>query len=266
MVPSIAKGVRRILGRPRPPSEAAPARDRLVLPADPELIYAVGDVHGCLPKLLRLEQKIVEDAAAFDGIKVIVMLGDYVDRGPDSAGVIEHLLRPAPDGFFRVCLCGNHEDVFVHFLQGMVPFESWIEFGAEETLLSYGLDRTALDGRGRKSRSVSAQDVLSVMPSEHVSFLRKLPVALSTPSCYFVHAGVRPGVELEAQAERDLLWIRKDFLESEERLPKLVIHGHTPSRQPTFANRRLGIDTGAYMNGPLTAARLWRRKISFLEA
>lgn len=225
---------------------------RLSAAAWPSVIYAIGDVHGCIAELEFLESLIVADAAAVDGEKWIVMLGDYLDRGPASAAVLDHLCRKPPAGFRRILLAGNHETMFLSYLQEPTRDDNWLRFGGIETLASYGMD---LDRFISGSLSDRRRLLAVHIPDEHLALLSDLPVMLSVPGTSFVHAGLRPGLPLDRQADSDLLWIREPFLSSDD-LPTRVVHGHTPIGQPSLGPNRIGIDTGAYATGILTAARL----------
>jgi serine/threonine protein phosphatase 1 len=229
------------------------------------VIYAVGDVHGCLDKLLRLERRITEDASKLAGTKLIVMLGDYVDRGPHSAGVIGHLCGEPPAGMGRICLAGNHEALLLDFLDNPGTYDFWMDFGAQATLLSYGLDIHHLRTDRRFSPERIANELRQAMPEAHLAFLQHLPVSLLTPDYFFAHAGVRPGVALAEQSERDLMWIRDTFIRHEgASLERTIVHGHTPAPEPVVTPMRIGVDTAAYMDGKLTAARLARNEKTFL--
>jgi serine/threonine protein phosphatase 1 len=240
------------LFRPRQQPDAS-VRQRLSSQDWPAVIYAIGDVHGCLAQLQDLTAQIVADAADIAGEKWIVMLGDYIDRGPDSAGVIEVLLAPAPAGFRRICLTGNHETLMLEFIDSPSPTASWLRWGGLETLGSYGI---AGNRMAELSRSAMIAVLTSHVPDEHLRFLRELPVSLSLPGVIFVHAGLRPGVPLEQQRLEDLLWIREPFLSAPGEPGQLVVHGHTPGLEPEITQGRIGIDTGAFQGGPLTAVRL----------
>ncbi|HEV7274656.1 MAG TPA: metallophosphoesterase family protein [Devosiaceae bacterium] len=224
----------------------------------PQLLYAVGDVHGCLEELLRLEQAILADAAGVVGEKWLVMLGDYVDRGPASAGVIDHLLAPPPFGFRRLCLKGNHEAMLLEALSDATALLHWLSFGGDATLASYGMDQAAIEKlrQGQLRGGARRQLLAAHLPDEHLEFLRGLPIVLSMPGYIFVHAGLRPGVPLADQQESDLLWIRDLFLEAEHDHGAVVVHGHTPVQQPFVSRTRIGIDTGCFMSGRLTALRI----------
>lgn len=237
-----------------PPAQPAPAS----LP--PGLrVYAVGDVHGCAARLDALHEAIGHDALrAPEARKVIVYLGDYVDRGPDSRGVVARLLAPAPPTCERIFLKGNHEVMFLAAIaptatQEVVGF--WLENGGAETLASYGGDPA------RRARWAG------LLPGPHAAFLGGLRTAWSAGGYLFAHAGIRPGVAPDAQDEDDLLWIREPFLSwrSEAAPPGVTVHGHTPARAPEVLGHRIGIDTGAVYGGALTAAVLWADRLAFLQ-
>jgi serine/threonine protein phosphatase 1 len=249
--------------RRRADAEAA-APSRIVVGEEPAVIYAVGDVHGCLSLLRRLETQIVEDAAAVAGEKWIVMIGDYVDRGPESAQVIDHLLSPPPEGFRRFCLAGNHEAEMANFMRAPSANSSWLGFGGRETLLSYGIPEQKF--AAGQSRRALQQVVASYVPAEHLQFIARLPAMLETPHFVFVHAGLRPGIATADQALQDLLWYRDDFAETYLTLGKTVVHGHTIRDEVLITPGRIAIDTGAYAKGRLSAVRLAGGKVSVIEA
>ncbi len=238
---------------------------RLVLePAHYVRVYAIGDVHGCLDQLLSLEDRIHEDAASVDGQKLIVMLGDYVDRGPKSAAVLYHLTASAPVGFDRVCLRGNHDDAFLSYLEGDPAGDWLLDHGGVETLRSYGLDVDAagnLSGSNHQLREAARHAV----PGSHMEFLRGLPVLLTMGSDVFAHAGIRPGRPLSEQTDDDLMWIRRSFLDLGPGLPVRVFHGHTPMREAFAGPNRVSLDTHCYHTGRLTAARLEGGRVEILS-
>lgn len=231
-----------------------PPRAHLQATRWPAAVYAVGDVHGCYDQLRDLEARIVADAAAEPGPKWIVMLGDYVDRGPKSAAVVEHLLAPAPEGFTRVCLAGNHEIMMLQFLERPDLSSPWLRFGGVETLASYGLSAQELGMmRGGPLKRLLTDHI----PETHRAFLRTLALSLSLPRTVFVHAGLRPGpLPVDQQSEDDLLWIRHEFYDAPTTADRLVIHGHTPGPEPICLPGRICVDTGAFATGILTAVRL----------
>ncbi|WP_164854875.1 metallophosphoesterase family protein [Devosia sp. 1566] len=228
-------------------------RPRLRASTDPAVVYAVGDVHGCLDLLEQLEGMILADAASYAGEKWLVMLGDYVDRGPRSAGVIEHLLAPPPDGFTRLALAGNHEAMMLDFLAAPSERHHWLGLGGTQTLQSYGLTAGALRGlSGKGARAI----LESSIPSAHRRFIEAAPSVIETPTTIFVHAGLRPGLPLEQQSEDDLLWYRPDAATDYTAFGKVVVHGHTPLPTPLLLPSHINIDTGAFATARLTAVRL----------
>lgn len=228
---------------------------RLSFGADPAAIYAIGDVHGCLGLLKRLEEQISEDAKSLGGDRWIIMLGDVIDRGDQSAQVIDHLLSPPPAGLKRLCLMGNHEAMMLAFVQRPSPNAIWLENGGRETLLSYGVPIEALMHDrlgGRQARQI----VGTYIPNDHLDFLTALPLLIETPSAIFVHAGLDPDTPLEEQREVDLINYRDDYASGFERFGKPVVHGHSIREEPLVSPGRIAIDTGAFFSGRLTAVRL----------
>jgi len=219
------------------------------------VVYAIGDVHGCLDELRALEEKIVRDAQRFSGRKIIIMLGDYIDRGPNSRRVIEHLMAPPPKGFLRACLAGNHEVALLAYLDGYLSREPWLGYGGRETLFSYGVDPDRLASLYGSSDETDRR-IREAIPASHIDFLRTLPVMVCSDEWVFVHAGIRPGVSLEAQDEADLLNIREEFFRAAHRLDRWVVHGHTIVDAAQREGRRIDIDTGAFQTGRLTALRI----------
>lgn len=244
--------IRRLFGMS--PAEApSDGRQHIVAETWPSAIYAVGDVHGCSAELRALEKLIIADGAAIPGEKWIVYLGDYVDRGPDSAGVLDTLTARAPAGFRRICIVGNHEVMALDFLHNPKAGADWLSFGGQEFLYSYGLSASALQSLSARSRQAIID---SHIPREHIAFLKELPLSVSVPGCVFVHAGLKPGVPMNEQREQDLLWIRDEFFAAPPQAGLLVVHGHTPAADPVVADGRICVDTGAFATGVLTAVRL----------
>lgn len=233
---------------PMPP----PSRPRLRTD-DAAVAYAVGDIHGCYDLLQELIDRIRDDARRVTGRRVLVTLGDYVDRGPKSAQVLDWLCGPGPEGFERISLAGNHEAMMLEFLDNPSLSSPWLEFGGLETLASYGVDLQRFHRAGQRERQAMLQ---ASIPPAHMDLLRNLPTLLVTPRTVFVHAGLRPGVELTEQSDGDLLWIREPFLSAVIEQGPWIVHGHTPVSQPIVAGRRICVDTGAFATGVLTAVRL----------
>ncbi len=243
-------------------------QERVERPAMPEgqLLYAIGDIHGRSDLLRRLIDAIAADAALASGIarRTLVFLGDYVDRGPDSKGVIDILLGGLPGRFDAHFLKGNHEALLLGFLYGVTPLDHWLINGGEATMASYGIDVTRLaDARANEDDWRSA--MRDALPAAHLAFFKTLDLTVTVGDYLFVHAGLRPGVPLAAQAEADLIWIRGPFLDHAGSFGKIVVHGHTPGREPEMRSNRIGIDTGACFTGRLTALRLEGRSMRFLQ-
>ena len=241
-------------------------RRRFDLSAEPKVIYVVGDVHGCLSDLLELEASIFDDARAYKEPRAIVMLGDYVDRGKNSASVLDHLSTGSPAGFYRICLAGNHDAEFLALLEGRIDAERWIDFAGSDTLLSYGCDLNEYVSGMRLDVRRLEHELRVFVPEAHRSFLRSLLASLSTPRFFFTHAGARPGIPLSEQEEVDLLWIREPFMGCTKPFEKIVVHGHTVVSQPHLSGIRISVDTGAFLGNGLTAARICSRGVAFLSS
>ena len=192
-----------------------------------------------------------------------MFLGDYVDRGPNSRGVLERLATerfPTP----IIALRGNHEAMLFDFLAEPETASNWRRIGGLETLHSYGLDVSKVRaGRGYREAAEAFREAL---PNSHLDFLKKTLPCFSAGDYYFCHAGVRPGVPLDAQNEQDLLWMRDPFLSSQANFGKLIVHGHTPVTAPDIRPNRINIDTGAYISGRLTCLVLEADERRFLPA
>jgi serine/threonine protein phosphatase 1 len=230
------------------------------------LIYAVGDVHGRRDLLDILIAKIQADAAlTAEARPVVVFIGDYVDRGPDTRGVVAAVLALAQDGAFEVRpLKGNHETQLLAFLEDPRAGPAWLDFGGGATLASYGVAPPT--GRTDEAAWEAARRAFaSALPEAHLKFFQQLELAVVCGDYLFVHAGVRPGVPLNEQSEHDLLWIRDEFLTASRPFEKVVVHGHTPEAAPYLGRNRIGIDTGAYATATLTAVRLHGIERSFIQ-
>jgi serine/threonine protein phosphatase 1 len=233
--------------------QPAPAR----LPPG-QRIYAIGDVHGCLDRLLDLHAQIAADLAARPvEAPLLLHLGDYVDRGPDSAGVVALLQKGDPlPGVPTVNLLGNHERTMAEALTSLgAAATDWMIAGGREALASWGGDPDA--PRGSWAAHV---------PAHHLAFLHELAISHRAGGYLFVHAGIRPGVELAAQSVQDMVSIRTAFLFSEVDFGVVVVHGHTPKSAPVVRPNRIGIDTGAVFGGQLTCAVLETDTVGFLTA
>ncbi len=230
------------------------------------LIYAIGDIHGRYDLLKSLLAEIAADAdaAARGDRPLLVFLGDYIDRGPDSAQVIEALLWLERRSPFEVKLLrGNHEQCLLDFLDDPIGGAAWLRFGGVETLASYGVSEPADEGDMIAARD----DLLDRLPAAHLKLLERMPLCLSIGDFVFAHAGIRPGVRLADPRAEDLLWIREQFLESRDLHPKVVVHGHSwASDEPEIRANRIGLDTGAFTTDRLTAARLYDGSVRIVRA
>jgi serine/threonine protein phosphatase 1 len=234
-----------------------------------QLVYAIGDVHGCYDLMKTLLRDIALDAAErADGRQpVLVFLGDYVDRGPHSSKVMEALvwLMRRRDMDIHL-LKGNHEKALLDFLDQPERGGPWIGFGGAETLMSYGVQPPKIEGGAEEYRR-ARDELLERMPASHLRLLQKLELMVMVGDYAFVHAGVRPGAGLERQLEEDLLWIRKGFLDATGPFEKVIVHGHTwVEKGPQLHDHRLGIDTGAYQTGVLTAVRIEDGEVGLMQA
>jgi serine/threonine protein phosphatase 1 len=225
-------------------------------------LYAIGDIHGRLDLLDEVLARIDADMAAHPTSNATrIFLGDYIDRGPDSKRVLDRLIsccvaQPT------VCLMGNHEAYLREFLKNPDVLSVWRRYGGLETLLSYGLAPT-MKTEAQEHRRL-ASDLSRLLPSSHREFLSSLKEYFICGDFFFVHAGVRPGISLTEQSEDDLLWIREDFLQCEDDLGKVVVHGHTPVLEPDVRPNRINIDTGAYATGRLTCLVLESDEFRFV--
>lgn len=227
-------------------------------PAEGRLVYAVGDVHGCYDLLIGLLARLGEDAAAATGhTPTLILLGDYVDRGLDSARVLEALCLLRARAPFEVCLLkGNHEEALLNFLDTPADGAPWIAFGGAATLLAYGVEPPA-PGDPAQAYVAARDELLRRMPAAHLRLLQTLDLMAVVGDYAFVHAGVAPGEALRRQSARDLLWIRREFLEARGPFEKVIVHGHTwEDDRPVMTPARIGVDTGAYETGVLGALRL----------
>lgn len=226
--------------------------------SDGHRIYAIGDVHGCFDLLAELFKRIEEDSKKRQAAKTkIIILGDFIDRGPKSAEVCD-LLYSLRDYEGVICLKGNHEEAMLESLGGdLRALRFWLEFGGCATLESWGLDsiliRRASLGENQHELIAAMHDVI---PAGMIEWLSKLPLTHRDGDYFFVHAGIRPGVSLNAQKAEDLLWIREPFLSSLRRHEAVIVHGHSETTLATFSSNRIGIDTAAYRTGCLTALGL----------
>lgn len=226
-------------------------------------LYAIGDIHGRLDLLEQLLGLIAADCLARGPMDTrLIFLGDLVDRGPDSRGVVERVMALVrQEG--ALCLKGNHEELFLHAAYGderVIP--TFRRAGGAQTLASYGLAQGMFT---EMADADVARWMLANIPRAHVDFLDDLPDSEVIGDYLFVHAGIRPGVPIAAQSAADLRWIRREFLDHERAHPKMVVHGHSITPEVDERSNRIGIDTGAYFSGRLTAIGLEATDRWFLQ-
>lgn len=225
------------------------------------MLYVIGDVHGRSDCLRRVHELIERDAdrQALASSRVEVYLGDYVDRGPDSKGVIDMLIERS-QRVSTITLRGNHEILMESFLRGFTLFDDWRAFGGLETILSYGVDARALLSGG----AIDRRDVAEKIPFPHFPFISTLRNFYRCGDYLFVHAGVRPRVAIEAQSIEDLTQIREEFLNYSGEFGAIVVHGHTPVKAIEFRPNRINLDTGAYVTNNLAVIRIDHNGVSAL--
>ncbi|MEI6985448.1 MAG: metallophosphoesterase family protein [Rhodospirillaceae bacterium] len=229
-------------------------------------VYAVGDIHGRLDLLLTLIARIHADAASLQrgGRCRVVFLGDYIDRGSQTKAVIECLLsNPFPE-FETNFIRGNHEATMINFLDDLMAGPGWLTYGGINTLLSYKV-RPPVDVPPRQRLAMVQAQLRDILPSTHLAFLRGLAPYVVIGTYLFVHAGIRPGVALADQSVDDLVWIRDAFLHSSHDHGVVVVHGHTIAMEAESLPNRIGVDTGAYATGRLTAAVLEGETRRFID-
>jgi calcineurin-like phosphoesterase family protein len=213
-------------------------------------VYAISDVHGCADLLGEIFTMIDADLArSMPPDPIHVFLGDYVDRGPDSSKTLDLLIQRSRT-HKSVFLKGNHEAFMLEALRDPTKVEDWRQFGGLQTMISYGL-QPSLNPDAEEQVDLIRR-LTAALPDAHLKFLQHLKPKFICGDFCFVHAGVRPGIPLDEQQEADLLWIRNEFLESEENFGKYIVHGHTPVSEPDIRPNRINIDTGAYATGNLT--------------
>ena len=226
-------------------------------------LYAIGDIHGRADLLDLLAQRIACDLRTDDhDAALTVFVGDYVDRGRDSRGVIDRLARgdfPTP----IVTLRGNHEDELLRFIDDPAMLDQWVAFGGLTTLASYGVDPG--DDMTRGGAPAVHAAFLARFPQEHRRFLEQTKYSAEYGDYFFCHAGVRPNVPLERQDPDDLMWIRYEFLNHRGAFGKVIVHGHTPHAHVENLENRINLDTHAFKSGRLTAVVLQGEERRFID-
>lgn len=227
--------------------------------------YAIGDLHGRADLLRRMHRLIRDDAALLPPgtERVVVYLGDYLDRGYESREVLERLIHEPLLGFHTVHLVGNHDAWMLGFLEDEAVGAAWLKHGGETTLASYGVHADPLAETPGRLKAVQGE-LRRQVPAGHLDFLESLDLYYELGDYLFVHAGVRPGVALAEQRPEDLLWIREPFLGAEDDFGKIVVHGHTVQVEPVVRPNRIGVDTGACWTDRLTCLVLFGTTYRFL--
>ncbi|MDJ0919680.1 MAG: metallophosphoesterase family protein [Henriciella sp.] len=247
----------------RAPQEIRPYTEEFML-GEAIRVYAIGDIHGRADLLVDLMNKIDADSEGVSGEVHLVFLGDYIDRGLQSRHVVDLLLSDRMDRYITHYLKGNHEDAILSFMGDPEFGPRWASYGGRETLVSYGV---------KPPRSMALSDdwmrahdaFLKSIPMTHQTFYRQLKTSVRLGGYGFVHAGLRPGRVFAEQDDRDMMWIREEFLQDKSSFDVFVIHGHTPIDSPHRDHRRINVDTGAYFTGRLTAVRLEGNSVEFIS-
>jgi serine/threonine protein phosphatase 1 len=226
-------------------------------------VYAVGDIHGRCDLFEALVEAIeADDAAAGPAETTVVLLGDLVDRGADSAGVIALARQWQARRRVRI-LGGNHEEMFLRSFDELEMFRHFLRHGGRDTALSYGIDRALFLAAELEEAQQLMRDHV---PAEDIAFLEGFEDMVTIGDYLFVHAGIDPRVPLDAQRRQDLRWIREPFLSHTDSHGPVVVHGHTITEAPEDRGNRIGIDTGAFMSGRLTALALEGTTRRYIEA
>lgn len=225
-------------------------------------IYAVGDIHGRYDLLQILHERIILDAVTAKNMrKVIIYIGDYVDRGPQSKQVIDSFANNPMAGFEQVFIKGNHENVMQEFLDNPSASKMWLSWGGNATIKSYGINPDDFENLEGLREAFKSR-----IPDSHFEFFNKLKIYHVEGDYLFVHAGIKPGVELEKQTANDMMMIREEFYFPDNPSPdKTVVFGHTIFENPFYEAGKLGIDTGAFATGKLTAAVLEGDSVRFVS-
>lgn len=226
-------------------------------------VYAIGDVHGRLDLFEALIEAVeYDDSEAGTAATTIILLGDLVDRGPDSAGVVRRARHWQMKRDVRI-LCGNHEEMFLKSFENADMMRHFMRHGGKETILSYGVERKAL---GACSVEDAQELMVRTVPPEERAYISSFENIITIGDYIFVHAGIDPELPIDAQRVQDLRWIREPFLSHSEPYDAVVVHGHTIRDDPEDKGNRIGIDTGAYASGKLTALVLEGSRRRYIEA
>lgn len=250
-----------------PPTASSAAAPAATAKIDGQLVYAIGDIHGCYLLLRDLLARIATDAeATAQGRRpIIILLGDLIDRGPHSAQVVEAVTWLQRFDRYEVrLLMGNHERAMLTFIERPSEAADWLSFGGDATLRGYGVEPPA-PGSPAPALIKARDALLQRMPASHLLCLQQALPMLTLGDYAFAHAGIRPGRPIAEQEEEDVLWIGAEFTASTERFEKIIVHGHTITDEPQLPGNRIGIDTGAYRSGILTALRIEDGRVGLIQ-
>jgi len=252
--------------RPADAGHDAPAPDITAEHYGPDdtILYAVGDIHGRADLLEKLIDQIDQDQARTKVPGRLIFLGDYIDRGLQSRQVIDILLSERVQAMEPLFIKGNHEAAMMDFVGNPETGPIWAKYGGRETLVSYGV-RPPRSLTFNHEWVTAHEEFIEALPLAHENFMLNLRLSIRLGDFGFVHAGVRPNIDFDEQDEKDLLWIRDEFLHGKLKMNLTIVHGHTPVDEPSNAAQKINVDTGAYYSGHLTAARIEGNNITFIS-
>ena len=232
-------------------------------------VFAVGDIHGCRDLLQNMHKKILESSQNVEGKKLLIYLGDYIDRGPDIKGTVQTLIDFQPENFTKVFLLGNHEQMLLDFMTGKRnSLYIWLGNGGLETLESYGSDVNSYIDHSMelKDEELIRKQFTRLLPFSHKNFFNQLILNYEWNNYFFVHAGINPDLPLEKQEKETMLWTReKSFFNPKMTCSKIIVHGHTPVEKIEKYPFRINLDTGSFYSGKLSSLKIENGKLSFLN-
>jgi serine/threonine protein phosphatase 1 len=232
-------------------------------------VFAVGDIHGCKELLNVIHNKIIEVSKNNEGEKLLIYLGDYIDREPDIKGTIQTLIDFQPENFTKVFLLGNHEQMLLDFMAGKRnSLYIWLGNGGLETLESYGCDLNSYidNSMELKGEELIRKQFTRLLPFSHKSFFNQLILNYEWGSYFFVHAGINPDLPIEKQEKETMLWTReKNFFNPKMTCSKIIVHGHSPVEKIEKYPFRINLDTGSFYSGKLSCLKIENGELSFLN-
>ena len=232
-------------------------------------VFAVGDIHGCKELLNVIHNKIIEASKNKEGEKLLIYLGDYIDREPDIKGTIQTLIDFQPENFTKIFLLGNHEQMLLDFMAGKRnSLYIWLGNGGLETLESYGSDMNSYIDHSMelKGEELIRNQFTRLLPFSHKNFFNQLIINYEWDNYFFVHAGINPDLPIEKQEKETMLWTReKNFFNPKMTYSKIIVHGHTPVEKIEKYPFRINLDTGSFYSGKLSCLKIKNGKLSFLN-